>query len=672
MKQLACFITLLDGPLNLLCWVYACCVKVLLALCRHTGGANLVRRRFLQLKVLDFLVRELSVEHNLKALQTGGFNSSCCSTPHSTAYSQASGRALAALAAASAWTARGLGSAAGVEEQEQAVPAHVVEDHTALTERGLSGLLTSSFSSVQPAEASAVQLGRTEAWHLQQQELLAAADIAACTAADVSGSSLYPTSALACSSSSPVSAQGVVQLSPTSGQKGALQIQRQADKSLDIVCTPVRGSVLSAVRLFEAAAAAAAQSPPASVPAPAAGSPAGCGQRSSKQVAPVVAAATPTVTSNLGYEQQACLSPVASQSPDAWSMSCTAGVGTTEMTAGVLRNGGLVYEQPQLTGDASFDGQLIEAWEEQTGLAFAFNGLSREGSEVTAGEEEEGEGFEGLCEYGSTESLDGRRSSQQGVPRLALGGAALALQVTACPAGTGGLSARPDSARSEGSAASYRPGLDLEEDFERLMSAEESGRQATFDFSDEDSSSDCSGFIAAGRDMQEQPGQQLDQPGSAALNGTVAHAQPARLQPAQPLQAEAVLKPDSFAGDEPSSSSDTRSCRGDAGTRRCGNPKVLPVSSEAAQAAAHTHIAADHACGSIASLCEDMCLVDSVDMRAASPSTEAQAAGSTGLARRSRCAACSAGKRSEDMQAATALNNTVSPHNISTTHRPAN
>jgi len=57
---------------------------VLLALCHQTGGANQVRRRFLQLKVLEFLAREASLEymclHNLGASP----GSSCCSTPLST------------------------------------------------------------------------------------------------------------------------------------------------------------------------------------------------------------------------------------------------------------------------------------------------------------------------------------------------------------------------------------------------------------------------------------------------------------------------------------------------------------------------------------------------------------------------------------------------------------
>eukprot|EP00775_Hariotina_reticulata_P006738 gene6738-6958_t len=40
-------------------------IQVLLSLCLHTGGANLLRQRFVQLKVLEFLIRELSLEHSL-------------------------------------------------------------------------------------------------------------------------------------------------------------------------------------------------------------------------------------------------------------------------------------------------------------------------------------------------------------------------------------------------------------------------------------------------------------------------------------------------------------------------------------------------------------------------------------------------------------------------------
>jgi hypothetical protein len=60
-------------------------LQVLLALCRQTGGANQVRRRFLQLKVLEFLAREASLEymcaHNQLAPSP---SSSACSTPLST------------------------------------------------------------------------------------------------------------------------------------------------------------------------------------------------------------------------------------------------------------------------------------------------------------------------------------------------------------------------------------------------------------------------------------------------------------------------------------------------------------------------------------------------------------------------------------------------------------
>lgn len=76
--------------------VLSLCLQVLLALCRQTGGAHQVRRRFLQLKVLEFLAREASLEymchHNQLAASPG---SSSCSTPLSTSRTAASCRASA-------------------------------------------------------------------------------------------------------------------------------------------------------------------------------------------------------------------------------------------------------------------------------------------------------------------------------------------------------------------------------------------------------------------------------------------------------------------------------------------------------------------------------------------------------------------------------------------------
>jgi hypothetical protein len=62
--------------------------------------------------------------------------------------------------------------------------------------------------------------------------------------------------------------------------------------------------------------------------------------------------------------------------------------------------------------------------------------------------------------------------------------------------------AAADSGTDAEDAVVYRPGFDLEEDFERIMNEEEEGRQGCWDFSSEaeDDASDCSSLIAAGRD----------------------------------------------------------------------------------------------------------------------------------------------------------------------------
>ncbi|KAF8065888.1 hypothetical protein HT031_002949 [Scenedesmus sp. PABB004] len=471
--------------------------RVLLALARHAGGTNLVRRRFTQLRVLDFLVREAGLEHGLAAL-TAGFDSSsssCASTPASSARRGRGG--------SPPGSARGGGAALLLEaaaRPEAAQACAATAGDAELTERGVSGLLRSSLASGLPAAGAPAGAAQPQSRQASPPPVAGRHSSRSSSGGGSSGGS----SAAATPTYSRVAAR-----------------QRRNSRGGE---QPV-SAVKSAVRLFEAAAAAAAAaSPPRPRPPPSAaglrhargvhrlvgppaaapvalGAPAAAGAASAVQ-APLAMRPRPPGGPRPAGPRAAGLdgggagagaaprvpllalggvcggpgapAPPAAGQPLASPRSCSSPEPPSSRgssRAGSPAPRGSRAAQPELTGDASMDAQLIDEWEARTGLTFAFDGLS-DAEQQGSWDGEEGGGEEREDE------------EERGPGGAAAAGAAAVGPARGADAGSGG--------DAGSGAGSYRPGLDLEEDFQRLMLAE-GGDAGSWDASSSGEASDDGG-----------------------------------------------------------------------------------------------------------------------------------------------------------------------------------
>jgi hypothetical protein len=514
------------------------CVQVLLELCRHTGGANLVRRRFLQLKVLDFLMRELSLEHALQTGQQHGLGgSSCATTPASTARSSvrstfgaltARGRGMTAAATAAAPAAA---AAAGVGGAMQA-DAEAAED--ALTERGVSGLLSSSLSSLSVAREAEQQQqqqqnsSRSCAPVAEEGVRTPAAKRQAAASVDADGD--------ACSFQPPQAKQAAVSslhsdVSTSSGHsnaESAKQLAMPAEAGNSHSSPPRMCSVLSRVQKFEAAAAAAAQAKaalveksPQRLPPPGRQPGSGC-----------------VVSVNVGVAAAAassCKALRTPQPPSEEGPGVVLGFNRARLSAA-----GLVGQGSGLSssGGGSKDSSVVEDRRNDSAADEASGTVDLSSSHETAEDQQPAVGPDDNAEdawawsedmgseseslspgssspshqfspdrqrLGSSSSeADSRMQPIRGaavrpvIPRLAFG--MPASPAPAAAAVTALAVVHSDDASDGGDC---RPGFDLEEDFRRMMDEEEAGMQGNWDFSSEyeDSGSECSSLIAAGRDV---------------------------------------------------------------------------------------------------------------------------------------------------------------------------
>lgn len=409
-------------------------LQVLLALCRQTGGAHQVRRRFLQLKVLEFLAREASLEYMCRHNQLAASpSSSCCSTPLSTSRTAASRRTSARGATDPGWAGA---AAVAAGASHSAVVSAGPGDPPGLS---LAALLAS---------------GGAGAGGLSYREGSAR------SARGLSGSRLWGSSPGSQAGNRPAaqnpqgstrtkaaSAGGATEGPARSGQQssssagaGALLLGQQQQQGLKL-----GSKVKAAVEALESAAAAVR--PQLQPTPPKTGAPSGAvGRRQpghQRLVSTVqTAAAGPQVPklklSHLGSPStaDAAAAPGSGSSPKGSPIQSRVAWQVLEPTAeedaaaggqGPALAGGhahssssdagssagsppaspradiLGYEvpasvrsqrrvkQPQLTGDASMDNIIIDNWERETGLEFQFDGLSDDDEGGSGGSSEDGD-----------------------------------------------------------------------------------------------------------------------------------------------------------------------------------------------------------------------------------------------------------------------------------------
>lgn len=560
--------------------------QVLLALCSHVSGANPVRRRFLQLKILEFLIREVGLEYNLRNRQLLGLSgsNSCYSTPQSTNRSlvapgssrgvtaPSSGRSSVAPTTAGASVSR-LGSAI-------AVAAAAVVDVPASTDNCPVGDKRQIEYKVLPAEPAAQQRQQqlqqqSHTVHAEHTLIIPAAGTAGIAPRHAGSIVKVRKGGGKQRSSTPelyTMAAGRRAGGVTSYSRVAARQRRKSGTAATAAAGDVsRTSVKLAVRRFEAAAAAAAAAPSAAdVRAPSAGrrlvlpsqtAAAMTAQSSSSSMSrpnphqqqilqprppearlPAVTAAVSlyrgarvvaqsqsdvagqrsrqgtcrSVTAMVaGSKASQCMSSNSVHSSDYGtdsnspssndgastdhdsSTSCSSDQASPrqdldgDTPPSMLRK--QRPQQPQLTGDTSVDDRLITEWEEQTGCDFIFDGLSDHEEEDNASQSDDAAAGTSHA-HSSLDHLITQQTSEapigRAVPPLTLG---LPGTQQATPASAAATATDSDD--------DYRPGFDLEEDFERMMHAEEAGGpdNSHWPVSSSDSDSDDSSYIAAGR-----------------------------------------------------------------------------------------------------------------------------------------------------------------------------
>lgn len=524
-----------------------------------------MRRRFLQLKILDFLVRELSLEHNLlikNNLLTSRSNS-CCSTP------QSSSRSLVAPSSGRCLLAAGPSSSRAGYAQAPGTP--------------VSRLSTVSLTPIK-GQGSVTAVATTPQLLLQDQhdmskdtpaaarpvtpvaaccDSAAAAAVASLTQQKQAGSRLRGRSSCRRSRAS------TPELPSTAGRRSpgiasySRVVAKQRHRSATAAAVPVISaadvspgtSVKQAVKLFEAAAAAAASPPagpcrgrrvqsagrrlllPSSLTAGGVTAVRDTASTRSKEaqelkqqsfISRPPEASRPTASAGRGFRgvprltlagpaggnavclEKAGSSDAAVSSPalhdDADELgrkevdrprSCTpveggssSGKSSSEksldphMGSEVSSMRSKPSPKAQPIGDLSWDEQSSSASDEQSDHRLHSDGILSSGDE--------------LDDVGVAETSPG--PGMRSVPRLVFN-APNNLQTSATAAQT----AAAVIAESETDAESeYKPGLDLEEDFERMMLAEESGLDGDgWNLSSTgsgDADSECSSLIAAGRE----------------------------------------------------------------------------------------------------------------------------------------------------------------------------
>jgi serine/threonine protein kinase len=452
---------------------------VLLEMAARAQAGGGARRRFLQLHVLDFLLRELSLEHSARhrALLSSRTGTSAVSTPASTARQLSSRR-----------TSRGVGVGGGA-----ALAAPV----------GYSEPVSGWNAAAAVAAAGGAVL---------TNEVLSQADEPELVANSISSS--RSRLAVATAPASPMPPSGLAAPRQPDSAPGSPLQQGSPFRGRRLVLTAVPGS--SGVRLPSApGAAAGAQVAEASSslnPRPPEGPKPACVSPPRKRPS----LAVPALSVPLREQQQ--LQPPEQPQPEAatalYSSPPLSPAGSEHSTRSARSWGdGPTPEPPEPTGDMSEDLAAIEEWEERTGRVYEFQGLSDAEDEVADDPAcgVFGDSAGAASPSPSPDPAAGARG--QAVPRLALGSGGPPAQLHTTPLLAGGgwaalaaaagsppMSPGADSHASSGSS-SYKPGYDLEEDFMRGYIPEGLDSRRT--------SASSGGRIPAGRDIGGEAGEQL-------------------------------------------------------------------------------------------------------------------------------------------------------------------
>lgn len=404
------------------------CMQVLLALCRHTGGAHQVRRRFLQLKVLEFIVREASLEymclHNQLAASP---SSSSCSTPLSTSRTAASYRTSAQDAMGPAGiTAAAAGTPTDTAAHELANGGSGLGPSWELSSANARGLSSSrlwvsspgchlsarSARSAQHTQRSCSSRGRhSNAEGVRQAEqqartVLVSAALAPLQSYAVEGLCNDMGELLLTGSSCLLTGTGSLPAGWSAADAGPSSSSRASAAGSQPGRQPsikLGSKVKAAVEALESAAAAVSQQPQplpqppstACPPAAAAGRRQPGQQRLVGVGEPGQAACSPQVPKlklptschpadinpGSGSRQSPQASTVAWQQLEPPAAAAAAAGGSAaspradiagyEVPASVRSQRRI--KQPQLTGDASLDNIIIDSWERRTGLEYQFD-----------------------------------------------------------------------------------------------------------------------------------------------------------------------------------------------------------------------------------------------------------------------------------------------------------
>lgn len=491
-------------------------VQVLLALGSHAGGANLVRRRFLQLKVLEFLIRELSLEYSLHLGRHGGLsgNTSICSTP------QSSYRSLAAPSNSKSVTHHSSGTrlnAATVATPVLTASRLRLAATGTAADEGAGCRTHQAVQGVQPHNSDSDFTPQRALQPKPPDHPRAPAGHTSNLAVTGLGGNVMQQKGVSDRTTAPGGAQGPPlkgRQSPGVASYSRVAARRQRPAAAAACSgTPVKSLVQQAVQRFEAAAAAAQPVPRLSLNG-------NFARTSNGGHSGGPAALEGTPAKGPGQSQRSSSSdgsgsPATHREPSL-ALSSRGGsgastpVGAELFSSPVPGGSNLSSKQPQLTGDASLDDEMITEWEERTGQEFVFEGLSSDEDDNDDDVAAESDDHSSLsAEQGAphsrrssdSSSKSGGSSSRSGgsvsstesagfvgsrpVPRLFL------VQQNGTQAAA--AAAISGAEASDDAGDSYRPGLDLEDDFERMMEAEADGG---FDGSSDDGSS--SSYIAAG------------------------------------------------------------------------------------------------------------------------------------------------------------------------------
>ncbi|KAF6261766.1 hypothetical protein COO60DRAFT_721474 [Scenedesmus sp. NREL 46B-D3] len=500
-------------------------IKVLLALCRHTGGANLIRRRFLQLRVLDFLMRELSLEHALLAKRHGQGSSSCATTPASTARSSVTSSVGVLTATGEGWTAAAHSDGVALRGEAEAAGG-------VLTERGLTGLLSSSLSSLsitreteqeqqfsgvthapvaeegtitaaanrtrQRGEpCSALSGGRTGSPPQQQQQQHVPPPAAEVPAAARPGAvedaySSQQTGGAAAAACSPHASAGNSMISSNAGSKVQLAVSAFAGNAQG---SPARlGSVQSRVQKIEAAAAAARTTAAAAVKPQQQRRPGGCvvavkiGANSAAacRVRPLRMPRPPIepgpgVAVGLRFRSAASCLAV----EGCGLSSSSSGGGGENCSFFIMESAEAGTAAPSSSRNHTDELQAINRLDFDCGRSEDLGSRSDSLSPGSPSPAHHAVAWKRLDSSSTERDTSMRlRSGVSGpptVPRLAFG--APAVQAPAAAPAAAAAATSDDGDEDGSGSCSYRPGFDLEEDFERMMDAEEAGSQAGWELS---------------------------------------------------------------------------------------------------------------------------------------------------------------------------------------------